>query len=60
MSDPGSVVSDLKNEIRWITAKAHADNRWLRMANGVTDGFLRNSQEIFLDRGRHAFFRCTG
>jgi hypothetical protein len=40
--------------------KANIDERWLRVANGVTHCFLSNSKEILLDVLWQALFGHTG
>jgi hypothetical protein len=49
ISNAGSVVSDLKNKARWITAETNADHRRFGMTNSIAHGFLSDSQEIVLD-----------
>ena len=60
MSNTGSVVRYLQNEIRRIAAKIHGDDRRSSMAHGVADRLLRNSEQIFLSRGLQTFFGYAG
>src|SRR6516225_5927427 len=55
-ADPGSIVCDLKSQVRGSPPQGDGNNSWPGMANGIAHRFLTNPNKFMLNLRRYALF----
>jgi hypothetical protein len=56
-ANPGSIVSDLEDQVRCVPTEGGGNDSWFSMANSIAHRFLTNPKKLMLNLRRYGLVR---